>query len=205
LLRRKLTTTRSSAADGGYSLSELLVVTALTATISAVAVPQLLATVDESRAIGAARYLATRLQQARMEAIARSAAVGIRFVEEGGTFSYAVYVDGNGNGVRTTDISRGIDRPIHAAERLRDHFYGVDFGVLPGLPPVESGAALPGTDPVKLGAANILTFTPAGTSTSGSLYVLGRKGTQYVVRIFGETAKTRVLQFDRRARRWKPL
>jgi prepilin-type N-terminal cleavage/methylation domain-containing protein len=191
--------------EAGYSLPELLVVTALIGTVSAVAIPGLLAGIDESRAIGAARYVATRLQQARMEAVARSADVGIRFVEEAGTFSYTTYVDGNGNGVRTADILRAIDPPIRPAERLRDLFSGVDFGVLPALPAVESGGAPPGGDPVKFGAANILTFTPAGTSSSGSLYVLGRKGAQYVVRIFGETGKTRVLKFDPRARRWKPL
>ena len=179
--------------------------TALIGTVSAVAVPGILATVDESRAIGAARYLSTRLQQARMEAITRSADVGIKFVEEAGGYSYTTYVDGNGNGVKTAEILHAIDPPIRQAERLRDLFYGVDFGVLPELPPVESGGAPPGSDPVKLGAAKILTFTPAGTSSSGSLYILGRKGTQYVIRIFGETGKTRVLKFDPRARRWKPL
>ena len=77
--------------------------------------------------------------------------------------------------------------------------------MLPGLPSVEPGGEPPGVDPVKLGAANILTFTPAGTSSSGSLYILGRKGTQYVIRIFGASGKTRVLKFDRRVRHWKPL
>jgi len=192
-------------ARAGYSLVELLLVAALIGTVSAVAMPGILATVDESRAIGATRYFSTRLQQARMEAISRSADVGIKFAEEAGGYAYTTYVDGNGNGVRTTEILRVVDPPIRPAERLRDLFYGVDFGVLPGLPPVEPGGAPPGADPVKLGPANILTFTPAGTSSSGSLYILGRKGTQYVIRIFGASGKTRVLKFDPRLRYWKPL
>ena len=63
----------------------------------------------------------------------------------------------------------------------------------------------PGADPVKLGASNILTFTAIGSSSSGSLYVLGRSGAQYVIRIFGDSGKTRVLKFDRQTHHWKPL
>ena len=189
----------------GYSLLELVFVAALIGTVSAVALPGILATVDDARAIGATRYLSTRLQQARMEAVMRSVDVGLKFAGPAGGYSYTTYVDGNRNGIRTLDIDRGIDRAIRPAERLPDLFYGVDFGLLPGLPPVESGGPPPGTDPVKLGTANILTFTPSGTSSSGSLYVLGRRGAQLVVRIFGESGKTRVLKFDARTQRWRPL
>ena len=189
----------------GYSLVELVFVTALIGTVSAVAVPGILATIDESRAIGATRYLSTRLQHVRMESVARSVDVGLKFVEASDGYSYTTYVDGNGNGLRASDIHDGIDRAIQPAERLRDLFYGVDLGIRPGLPAVESGGSPPGTDPVKLGASNILTFTPLGTSSSGSLYILGRSGAQYVIRIFAESGKTRVLKFDPHAHRWKPL
>lgn len=180
-------------------------VAALILTVSAVAMPGITATIDDSRAIGAARYLSTRLQLARMAAVARSADVGLKFVESGDGYSYTTYVDANGNGVRTVDIDHGIDTVLQPAERLRDLFYGVDFGVRENLPAVDPGGKPPGPDPIKLGAANILTFTPIGTSSSGSLYILGRSGAQYVIRIFGESGKTRVLKFDVRAKKWRPL
>jgi len=191
--------------EPGYTLVELAFVMALIVTVSAVAIPGITTSLDDARAIGATRYLSSRLQHARMAAVARSADVALKFVESGGTFSYTTYLDGNGNGVRTPDIDRGIDRVLHPAERLPDFFYGVDFGVRPALPPVDSGGSPPGSDPIKLGIASILTFTPIGTSSSGSLYVLGRSGAQYVIRIFGESGKTRVLRFDARAHRWRPL
>jgi hypothetical protein len=178
---------------------------ALMSTVGALTLPGITAAIDESRAIGAARYLSTRVQHARMASVARSADVGLKFVDRGDGYVYTTYVDGNSNGVRTAEIDRGIDRVMQPAERLRDLFDGVDFGVRPGLPPVDSGGAPPGTHPVKLGTASILTFTPIGTSSSGSLYILGRRGAQYVVRIFGESGKTRVLRFDARANRWRPL
>ncbi len=113
------------------------------------ATPGVLATIDDSRALAAARYLSTRLQRARMDAIVRSADVGFRITQ--------------------------------------------------------SSSGYAGTDPIKLGASNILTFSPAGTSSPGSLYVLGRNRAQYVIRVLGQTGKTRVLKFDARARQWNPL
>ena len=188
----------------GYSALELMFASALCVTVGAVAAPLLLAAVDDVRAIGAVKYLSIRLHQARMEAVGRSADVGVQFVQTSDGYAYGVYVDGNGNGVRTRDIQRGLDQRIASVERLSDHFAGVDFGVLANLPPVDVGSGAPGTEPIKLGASSILTFTALGTSSSGSLYLLGRRNLQYVIRILGETGKTRVLKFDPFARQWKP-
>ena len=46
--------------------------------------------------------------------------------------------------------------------------------------------------------------TPFGTATSGSLYILGPGHAQYAIRVFGETAKVRILRFDVRSGRWLP-
>jgi hypothetical protein len=139
-----------------------------------------------------------------MEAVVRAADIGWQFVANERGYTYAPYVDGNGNGIRTLDINAGTDRLIGAVERLSDHFAGVDFGVLPDLPAVTPGETPPGTDPIKLGTSNILTFTSLGTSSSGSLYVRGSRHLQYVIRILGETGRVRVLKFDPRAQKWKP-
>lgn len=195
----------SSASPSGYSLVELVCVMAIVGTLSAMTVPGFLATLDDLRAMGAARYVAARLQRARMEAVARSSNVALQFVSTADGYAYGVYVDGNGNGIRTADIQHGIDRELMPPEHLPALFNGVDFGVLPGLPPVDSGSSPPGADPIKLGSSNILTFSPIGTASPGSLYLLGRRGAQYVVRVSGETGRARVLKFDPAVRRWNPL
>ncbi len=180
-------------------------VSGVTATLAGVAVPPILATIDDYRAAGAVRYLSTRLQRTRMEAVARTRDVALQFVESNGQFTFAVFVDGNGDGVRTRDIQRGVDTALTTPERLPDNFSGVDFGVLPGLPPVDPGGTPPGIDPIKLGSSNLLTFTAAGTSSTGSVYIKSARNAQYVIRVFGESGKTRILKFNPRTNQWMPI
>jgi prepilin-type N-terminal cleavage/methylation domain-containing protein len=189
----------------GYSLLELLFAVSAIATLSAIAIPPLLAALDEQRAAGAVRYFSTRIQRTRMEAVSQSTNVAMRFMQTGTAYSYRVFVDSDGDGVRTDDITNGVDQPLTAPERLPDTFNGVDFGVLPGLPPVEAGSPPPGADPIKLGAGNLLSYSAIGSSTSGSLYIHGRGGAQYVIRILGDTGRTRILKFNAHRREWKPL
>jgi type II secretory pathway pseudopilin PulG len=189
----------------GYSLIELLFAVGIGTTLSAMAVPGILTGLDGFRTAGAAQYVSARFQRARMEAVARSAAVAVQFTQDGTGYAYGVYVDGNGNGVLSRDILRGVDRRIGAAERLSEQFTGVDFGVLPGLPAIDPGGTPPGTDPIRLGSGSLASFAATGTCSSGTVYILGRGGTQYAVRIFGDTGRTRRLKFDRAAGRWKPI
>lgn len=177
----------------------------LATTLSAMAVPAFLTGQDELRAAGAANYVATRFQRARLEAVTRSATVAVQFTQDRAGYVFAVYVDGNGNGVLTRDIQRGIDRQIGAAERLPDQFRGVEFGTVAGLPALDPGGTSPGIDPIRLGSGSLASFSALGTSTSGTVYIKGSGGAQYAVRIFGDTGKTRRLKFDRGDRKWKPL
>ena len=191
-------------ANTGYSLIELLFVLSTVATVGAMAIPPFFAAIDEYRTAGAVRYISTRIQRTRMEAVNRSTNAAMQFVSAGTGYSFGIYIDGNGDGVRTPDIRNGIDRPLGAIERLPDNFAGVDFGVLPALPPVDSDSPPPGTDPIKLGSSALLSYSSTGTSSSGSVYIRGRK-VQYVVRILGDTGRTRVLKFDPQSSQWKAL
>ncbi len=194
-----------STRSNGYSLVELAIVMAIGATLLGAAVPGYLAGIDDYRASSAARHLSGRFQRARMEAVMRSATVAVQFTQSSSGYSYAVYVDGNRNGVLSRDIQRGVDAPIGAVERLPEQFSGVEFGAIPGLPPVDTGGTPPGADPIRLGSGSLASFTAMGTASTGTVYIRGRHDAQYAVRIFGETGKTRVMKFDPGTRQWRQL
>ena len=101
----------------------------------------------------------------------------------------------NGYGVRMRDIESGLDRQMQASTRLDQLFPGVRIDA-----PADSGDSA-----VQLGGTDILSFTPDGTSTSGTVQILGRDGSRFAVRVFGVTGRVRVLQFDDRSRGWMEL
>jgi len=187
-----------------FSFIEIMFVLGTAATVTGVAVPETLATLDDSRTGAAARYISARLQRVRMEAVNRSAAAALRFTALPDHYEFTSYLDGNRNGVLSRDIQAGVDRVLQSADRLGDHFAGVEFGAAPGLPPVDPSSTPPGSDPIRLGSSDMVTFTSTGTATSGSLYIRGRRGTQYVVRVYGETGKTRILKFNPGSGQWMP-
>ncbi|HEY7289056.1 MAG TPA: GspH/FimT family pseudopilin [Vicinamibacterales bacterium] len=193
---------RPQTGSTGLTLVELVFVLATVSTLSGIAVPPILRAVDDYRATSAARHLAARLQRIRMEAVLRSASVALKF--SGPPYAFSTYVDGNGDGVLAHDIDRGVDWLLTGPERLSDSVSGVEFGTEPGLPAVDPGSSPPGTDPIHLGASNCASFSPNGTSSSGSVYLRSRTR-QLVIRIYGETGKTRVLWFDPGNRRWRAL
>lgn len=189
-----------SSVSRGFTLLELLFVVAFTAAVLAWAMPLTAGAIDDHRTGMAARYLAARIRNARTDAVKRSAAVALKFEAAADDPGFACYRDGNGDGVRTADIQSGRDLVVHPVERLRDNFTGVRFGFLDGVPNAD-GAAPSSADGITMGAARILTLSPDGTATSGTLYLRGSRS-QYAVRVYGATGRTRVLQYRRRAGTW---
>jgi type II secretory pathway pseudopilin PulG len=187
----------------GTTFLDLLVVCAVIAIVSAVAIPSVAGARDGRQARLAGRFLAQRLQLVRFEALRRNRAVAVRFDPDTlGLMS--VYVDGDGDGVLQRDIERGVDTRIAADASVGDYFAGVTLRVSGRIPrPDEDGVIDIGDNPVRLGGSNLLTFTPAGTATSGTIYLAGRGGPQVCVRVFGAAGRVRVLWFDAAARAWR--
>jgi prepilin-type N-terminal cleavage/methylation domain-containing protein len=167
----------------GYTLIELVFAAGIVAVLAAAAIPQLTAGVERSRTVGAARYLASRLALARAQAVARSANVALLLTATEGTFVAGTYVDGNGDGVRTRDITAGIDTAISAPVRLSSLFPHVILFL--NDPAVTS----------TFDTSALMSFSPLGTASSRTLYLRGADGSQYAVRVLGATGRTRVLRF----------
>ena len=92
-----------------FSLIELMFVLGVAATLASATIPQVSSAIDEYRAAGAARYVASRLQQARVRAITRSRDTALRITRDTRGFVVSVYEDGNRNGVLSRDIQDGVD------------------------------------------------------------------------------------------------
>lgn len=185
----------------GFTILELLFALAITGTLTAIAVPQGLRALDDFRTRAAARYLAQRLADARMGAIKRSLAQGLRFEAGSPDYRISVVADGNANGIRSADIQLGIDRTVTTPETLGTHFEHVAFGILADVPDAD-GQPANGPDGVRVGTSRLLVMNPDGTSSSGTLYLHGRDRAQYAVRVLGVTGRVRLLRFDYARRRW---
>ncbi|HEY3381452.1 MAG TPA: GspH/FimT family pseudopilin [Vicinamibacterales bacterium] len=188
----------------GYSLIELVVCVALMLVLVGVATPAWLIARAGVRAVGAADYVASRLHVARLEALKRRANVAVRFEAEAGDFRWAMYADGNGNGVRTAEIAAGIDPLIRAHERLSDHFPGVGFRILDLAEPIDGADGADQADPIRVGRSRMISFSPTGTSSSGTVYIGGQGPHQLAVRVLGATGRIRALTFNFSSGSWEP-
>lgn len=197
-------TSRRFPTSAGSSLVELLVATALVVLIAALATPTVFGARDTIRAAGAADYVASLLDLARSEAVRRQANVALRFEGPDTGFRYTLVADGNGDGVRSAQILSGVDPAIRAAERLDQQFPGVGFGVAEGVGPIEAGDPIEDDDPIRFGRSRMVSFSPTGTCTPGTLYVLGRGRRQLAVRVLGATGRLRVLEFNFGVSSWQP-
>jgi type II secretory pathway pseudopilin PulG len=186
----------------GISLIELLLVLALLATVSGIAIPSVTYAARHARLRGAAFHLASQVTQLRLQAIRRSVSVALRFSTGARGYGYQAFMDGDGDGVQTADILAGQDQGFGSSTEIQDDFPGVWFGFLPGCPLVDGGRVPAGADPVRIGTAHLLVMTPAGTATSGTLYLRSDVDMAYAVVVLGATGRTRLLACRARAGAW---
>lgn len=191
--------------DRGAALIDVLAAAGLSLVMAAAAVPVVAGTLDREHVIIGAQRLAASVQRARLEALKRATAAAVRIDVLGGRTSVQLFVDGNGNGVLQRDIDRGIDGAVTAAEWLDAHARGVSARINQAIRDVAGGSDLEaGADPVRIGNTALVSFSPLGSSTSGTIYVAAVRGPQMALRIYGATGRVRVLRFDAQARQWRP-
>jgi len=186
--------------EGGFSLPETVLALFLLGLLAAAATPALFAALSRGRVTAAARELGQEMARLRSEAIASRRDVAMRLTWSGGRYVYAFYADGDGDGVRSDDIASGRDPVLGGGRDLPSRYEGIDFSLpdvsIPEIPP-GPGVLMPGADPVRFGRSDIITFTPRGTSSSGTLYVSDGDGAVAAVVLYGGTGRIRIWRFDR--------
>ena len=189
----------------GAALIDMIVAVALCFILAAIAVPVVGGTLDRERIIVGTQYLAGQLQRARLESLRRAQAVAVRIEIIGDRTQFRLYADANGNGVLQKDIDKGTDPPLTPEEWLDDQARDISLRINQAVTDVNGSATLaPGEDPLRIGSSALLTFSPLGTATSGTLYVAAHRGPQMAIRVLGATGRVRVLMFDAQARQWRP-
>jgi hypothetical protein len=189
----------------GVSLVSLTLALTVAVALIVAATPTM-ASLSAAVAVRSAAYeAATALHRARAYAIARNVHVGVKFRKNGNRYEWALYGDGNGNGVRTAEIARGVDRrlPVYVPWQRND--------VLPSIlsdcrvpDPGNPGSYLDHPeDPIRFGVSDICSFSPMGESSPGSIYLSDGRNRMAVVRVLGRTAKIRVLYWRRGERTWR--
>lgn len=153
----------------------------------------------------AAAELSAAFVRARAYALTKGMSVAMKFRRDGGRWEWALYRDGNGNGVRNAEITSGVDRSLGLAVVWPRS--DVRPAILQGTPVPDPGS--PGSwldrldDPIRFGSSDLCSFSPLGESTPGSVYLWDGRDRMAVVRVFGRSAKVRTLFHYRGERTWR--
>jgi prepilin-type N-terminal cleavage/methylation domain-containing protein len=188
----------------GASLPELVVVLAILGIVFTLGLPPLTDVLAEEGLATAAREVSTILIGARDRAVFQGVDVGVKWVSSGGDLVLSVYQDGNGNGVTTADIKKGVDRLVAGPFGLRNKYPGITFSFVPGFNGTDPGGAAIGdlADPIRFGASNICSFSPVGESSPGSVYLSSRRSRQAAVRVTPANAKIQVFTWHGKTLKW---
>jgi len=190
--------------DEGHTLVELLAVLAIAGSGAMVAMPVAQGIYAYARIHTAGQEAAMTFRVARMAAIRSGRETAVRIESNAQGYRLGIYRDGNGNGVLTRDITRGIDPPApgsHGWDRG-----DVKVSILKNVPvpdPSSPGRKLDPSDPVRFNSSNLCSFSPLGECTPGSLYLSDGRSRMAVVRVYNRTGRIRVLYFKAGSPRWE--
>jgi hypothetical protein len=192
---------RPSSSEVGATVIDVLVVSAIVIAIAGLAVPASATVVDAGRARQAAAFISSRFRLARIEALNHFTNVGVVFDSTPTGWTIRICRDGNKNGLRRADIRSGADPCPDGPHRFDAMFPGVFIAIDPALrgPAGEP----PNPDPVRFGTSDMASFSPAGSCSSGSLFLRTRRGQQYAIRIAGINGRSRVFRYDLGAALWR--
>ena len=193
--------------ERGYQLIELLIAMAVSSLVLVLGIPPLLSLAAGLRVELAAAEVASTFHVARAYAIRHDANVGLKFqVDADGTVTWALFRDGDGDGVLTADILSGDDPQVLPRTRIAHLGRQIHFGFPPGRAPRDPGdprRRLSGLDdPIRFNRSDIAAFSPLGTATPGTVYVTDGMRHLSAARVFGRTGRIGCLVYDVVKERW---
>jgi prepilin-type N-terminal cleavage/methylation domain-containing protein len=186
----------------GYSFIEVLIVMALIGMMLLIWGGASLRATERQRDFdNFRREVVYALQRCRWKAMNERSYAGTVVEKVNGNYVADFYLDGNRNGIRLADIQSGVDATFLRSYELFKVQGDIAAGILqdepvPEIPP-KTGVLDPSGDPVKFGRSDIISFSPNGDSSSGTLYLSCRSQHQmFALVLYGATARLTVWKYS---------
>ena len=178
----------------GMSLLEVLVVTAIVGLLGAMVVASAESLWCRFSLGSATTEMRTAILETRWLAMSTDRAAALKFHLEEGEWTYAVYLDGDGDGIRNDDIRRGVDTLARAPRPVR---HGRAYIGLPGGPLTDpvNGGQLNGRDAVRFGSSTLCSFSRDGDVANGSIVLTDGKRVVLLV-VNGAIRRISTFRFD---------
>lgn len=187
----------------GVTLLELTAALAILGILALCAVPSFATYRRHASLRAQADQLRSIFRMARSRAIKRNANSGVRFAQRGSQWTFALYDDGDGDGIRSDDIASGVDRCYAAPSVLMPEFHIATIALLPVAIRDPDGDLLPPTaSAVQFGRSSVCSFSPTGSGTPGTAYITNTDGEIFAIRVLGASGKVRVLRYDALRKKW---
>lgn len=201
--------TQALSTRRAYSTLELLVTLALLGLLASFVLPLTRRVATRLEVRLAAGEVAGVLRRSRIFAIQHRENVAVRFYAPAGRrqpYTYALFRDGDGDGVRNNDIQSGVDPELQSKRPLSHLGSIVTFSIPTRLRPTEpfSNRLLSRLDdPIRFNRSDLASFDPLGGATPGTVYISDGRDSLAAVRVSNRSGRVRVLVYDARARTWR--
>ena len=182
-----------SGQQNGQTLVEILITVAVLGSVLA-AGGHVVDTLQKRIALrSATSEVRATLMHARMLAVSRDRNIAMRFDSDARGWTWALFEDGDGDGVRNEDIKKNVDRQIQPPRRFQ---YGAAGIGLPKQPlPDPYGGKLHDRPAVRFNTSMLCSFSRAGEVTNGSVVITDGEHA-VVVRAHGGSGRVSVLTWD---------
>jgi prepilin-type N-terminal cleavage/methylation domain-containing protein len=193
--------------NAAMSLIEVLMALAVLGLILALGLPELWNGFADLRVRLAAGEVAGVMHQARIYAMRHSANVALRFETQGRQVFWTLYRDGDGDGVRTNDILRGVDPAVGPPSHLAHFGDRVKFGFPRGPAPREISDPRKTMrsldDPIRFNGTDLASFSSLGTATPGTVYLTDGRKMLYATRVSNLSGKVTIWRYVMERQEWR--
>lgn len=191
----------------GVGLTDMVVAAGLLAIGMTIALPNLVEVRRRAALDRLARTLAGHTALCRIRAIDTWRRAGLVFSRQGGRWSFTPVLDGDGDGVSRRDLEGGVDNALAPSVPIDALCPGAGIGVPADwrVPRPDGRGVLDLADGVAAGRNDIISFSPLGDATPATVYFNDGRARVLAVRIYGPTARIRVLEWRLGWKRWRQV